>query len=1244
MSAVRRIARSRARALLAACALVVGDGRPAAADGTTPPRVTVVDPDGRPVPGAVVVEATRDVDGRHIVDPTAPALGVCDEKGVLTPLPALRAPTSRRAVLSPGRAAVLVPDTSDAATIRLDPAGVVAGTVLDDRGEPAVDVWVRATAIAGFEDVAFRATPDAKGAFAVTTAPAVDLRLSIVRRDGRREPVGAFVGGGTITVARGSAVTSRLVVREGGAAAAGLTVFLRRVATVVEAFAPDESPRSAAEPAVERGAASVPSTPAERLLSEIRATSDETGRLRFLDVPAGVYEAFLADAAWSFDGDPPRVDATSAAVRPVETWWVARRGSVVGTVLEATTRAPIAGARVFVAPPASAPPSRTPRVPTEPVLSGADGSFRLDGILPGAGYRLATAAEGFAPNVSTFEVRSGLVTDEGKQLLFKARAMRVSVVDPEGKAVAGAEVRATPVDRPEPEPFDPVSALFARAARADADGVALVEGVAAGDIVLRVRREGFVEARAKSPDPGPGRRGNERVEMARRGSIVGTVRFADKPLEGVVVRGKGRTTGEERRATPAEDGSFVLPDWAAEPVDVEAVSTKSGAGGARAVVLARRESVVVGSDEPVILDVPPLRRISGDVDELAGAGATARARLEVERFDPAFDDVRWRIVEEQVLAPLGAHAKFEFASVPPGRFAVRVTEGLRDTGPVDVLVEAGDVDGLALRMPAAARVTGHVTDAEKLAPALGAVVTLVRLEGDGSAPGGDAGRASAVTGDDGAFAFEDVAPGRWRVEVRDEGTASALAEISVREGESVSLDGLRLAVGGTIEGSVTDELAHPLASLVLRVLRLPAEDPADQTRTAEDGAFRTRPLPPGRYRLHLDAGRGLASGLEADVEVSAGRATTVDLSARGDASIEGVVRRRGTPVPGLLVEATTEGARGTDRVVFRANADAFGQFRFPGLSEGRYRLAIVDGSVRGTSAVTLRAGDRVVSDLEVGEGRISGLVRGARGEFVREAEVLAIPDPALRGADAEGRVRTGPDGRFAIAGLPIGRYRLLVTPMGRATRVVEGVYADLAGQENPVEIVLGRGARLELVVKDDRRRTVGGADVWIENARGVTLHPRAFRTGPSGRVVVDGLPEGRAYVRVRAPGYGRTVPVAVDLRDASTSSLEVSIRPAGAILLTTRAGFDPRWRARVDLLRMPGNVPVEARRTLRRPDDVGGFGFTGRSGTLLLDDLEEGTYTLVVNAGRDVAELRVSVRVRAGETEAVNVTLQPSRR
>ena len=97
-------------------------------------------------------------------------------------------------------------------------------------------------------------------------------------------------------------------------------------------------------------------------LAIIRATSDEAGRLRFFDVPPGVYEAQLLDARYAFDGDPPRVDASGVAPRRIETWWIRRRASVIGRVVHGVTRFPIAGATVLVAPPSNAGPSIVRRV------------------------------------------------------------------------------------------------------------------------------------------------------------------------------------------------------------------------------------------------------------------------------------------------------------------------------------------------------------------------------------------------------------------------------------------------------------------------------------------------------------------------------------------------------------------------------------------------------------------------------------------------------------------------------------------------------------------------------------------------------------------------------------------------------------------------------------------------------------------------------------------------------------------
>ncbi len=206
--------------------------------------------------------------------------------------------------------------------------------------------------------------------------------------------------------------------------------------------------------------------------------------------------------------------------------------------------------------------------------------------------------------------------------------------------------------------------------------------------------------------------------------------------------------------------------------------------------------------------------------------------------------------------------------------------------------------------------------------------------------------------------------------------------------------------------------------------------------------------------------------------------------------------------------------------------------------------------------------------------------------------------------------------------------------------MVPGVFAELAGREPPTDVVVGAGARLELVVRDDRRRGVAGAEVWIENAEGLALHPRAFVTGGGGRLSVEGLAEGPALLRVHARGLGRPRPLAVSLKDGLTTTSELTLQAAGSLRVVVTAGRDPRARARVDVLREPGGEPVERHRTLRRPEDASGFGVTPRTGVLTVDELEEGTYTVVVDAGREFESARVSVRVRRGETEELAVPLR----
>src|SRR5439155_13104253 len=127
-----------------------------------------------------------------------------------------------------------------------------------------------------------------------------------------------------------------------------------------------------------------------------------------------------------------------------------------------------------------------------------------------------------------------------------------------------------------------------------------------------------------------------------------------------------------------------------------------------------------------------------------------------------------------------------------------------------------------------------------------------------------------------------------------------------------------------------------------------------------------------RYRLVLPAGIADRPGLEAEVEVVDGETTSVDLTAAARGRIDGTLRRRGDAVAGVAVEAVAERVRGADFLALSAVTDAFGGFHWDGLPDGRYRLRVIDGSVRFAVPVWVRRGERVTRDLELGEGKIAG--------------------------------------------------------------------------------------------------------------------------------------------------------------------------------------------------------------------------------------------------------------------------------
>lgn len=334
---------------------------------------------------------------------------------------------------------------------------------------------------------------------------------------------------------------------------------------------------------------------------------------------------------------------------------------------------------------------------------------------------------------------------------------------------------------------------------------------------------------------------------------------------------------------------------------------------------------------------------------------------------------------------------------------------------------------------------------------------------------------------------------------------------------------------------------------------------ADSVRAGADGAFRFRPPAPGRWLLAAVTAAGhLPFAPEwghSPVQLLAepGRQVRgIEVQLAPALELQGrVVTAEGEPAPGAEVRLL--GAAGEAALVGlpdRFTADGQGQFRaaapegsvlearLPGLFPGR---AVVDALALVNGRVTLTLGPatgRPAAQQAELRGRV---VSGGSGEPVPGALVVATSAHGFGpGAAPAAQAATGADGRFRLARLVAGPYRLTARAEGHAPGSARAVAGVEAGDE--VQIELADGGRLRGCVRD----AASGAPVapftvlvftrrgalWLEPQRRLSI------LNPAGCYALDDLRPGPAVVVFSAPGRA----------PSAERQVEVPPPPAEAVL------------------------------------------------------------------------------------------------
>jgi hypothetical protein len=651
---------------------------------------------------------------------------------------------------------------------------------------------------------------------------------------------------------------------------------------------------------------------------------------------------------------------------------------------------------------------------------------------------------------------NGESLDLGPVALMAGAQVKGRVLDPDGKAVAGARVALRAADRGNR------GFTFGGGRNADsgADGSFAFTGVEPGNYVLEAEARGFAPARGET-----GARVTAKAGPAAADAVLRLQ--AGRVLNGMVVDPDRRPIAgaEVFLRSPMRGGgiSIALPG-SVNTRAPDAVTDSAGRFSLRGVeagngsrVSARASGYGLGwasgdaNAAELLIQLAPALSFGGTVLSPDGK-PVAGIEVRLERVEDEEEGFNFRSLFDDHAATTDAGGRFLIDGLDPGVWAILArTDSASSSGQrVDL---AQDVLDHVVRLAPASVLTVGVTRDLDGAPIEDALVVLTSApepEQQHGGPGGPRGREIRVraggpggpqvsfgdddqrlrTGPDGIAAFADLPQGRYDLRVEADGYAHD-SQILVRERGSQRVE-MGLLPGADLRVTVEDGAGLPLPGV--EVLAKPA-DPAlagkadNQTRRTDDsGRAIFAGLAPGAWTVDYRAAASVGgfafagpnssttptdakSHTEVPVMLVPGDAAEVVLQASGLCIPTVSITRRGAVLAGAEVRleavAADDGGFRMPSFGGGTRTDANGRARLQPSEPGEYELVVTPGSglPERREKVTLTAGPQEL-EFDVRGGRISGLVL-ADGRTPANATARLEPAPAEGGGNSR-----QPRGRF----------------------------------------------------------------------------------------------------------------------------------------------------------------------------------------------------------------------------------------
>ena len=396
-----------------------------------------------------------------------------------------------------------------------------------------------------------------------------------------------------------------------------------------------------------------------------------------------------------------------------------------------------------------------------------------------------------------------------------------------------------------------------------------------------------------------------------------------------------------------------------------------------------------------------------------------------------------------------------------------------------------------------------------------------------------------VSAEDGTFTFTDLKPGTYEMKVGLSGYQTRRLDDLIVNPAQELFEEVLLLKGHRISGTVVDPLGDPVVGVDVRLR--PDRGPAVPTDL--EGRFEFDTLDPRTYRVLVESPCVLRSSTETPVDAE----PLVIVVEDGGVVSGRFVDSQGTPVPGVKVQVSD-----------RARSEVRDQYSsaVSGL-DGTFSVCSEVVSDSETPLVLFAfppVHEKLILDLQQGLGDVGDLMLSPASRIfgiTRAPDGTPLAGVALEFTSGE-RPEWDPTGNmkrqsfsdsegFYEFHLPVSSRSWTLAadhPDFTASEPIE-IPAGEAGRSIPVDVVLTKGASLEVVVTTSGE-PVQGATVELSRNRGWNFVRKVGVTDERGECRFSGLGDSDLSIKVTKTGFGSAL-TGVELLKDGEHRVEVSL-------------------------------------------------------------------------------------------------------